>query len=192
MPDMHVSDVGVGGFSQTAVSTFTRPADTTAYTGFSGTTFGDLIANSTTAANVLPLTFDLARGKGRTGLITGARFLTDSVSAIAAVRLHLLNAPPYAAGAYPADNATMTLTAALARLGADGFGAFDYIGYYDFSTFVQQSDFSYAEAIGPTIQNKRFGCRPNVATLTGMLECRTAFTPASGQRFTVALDAQLD
>lgn len=40
----------------TTIASFTRPADTTAYTA------NDLVANSTTAANVVPMTFTIGYG----------------------------------------------------------------------------------------------------------------------------------
>lgn len=94
--------------------TFSRPADNTAYTA------GDIIANSTTAGLVVPITFPVTP---RSGWITGARCTVAPASGnvvITAFDFDLLiflstANIPFAAGSYPADNTALTLTAAMYR-----------------------------------------------------------------------------
>ena len=58
----------IGGFTPFAVASFTRPDNATAYAS------GDLMANSTTAASVLPLRFMVGQKRGGvSGVILGAR-----------------------------------------------------------------------------------------------------------------------
>jgi hypothetical protein len=67
---------------------FTRPADTTQYAAL------DLVANSATAADVVPLSWSMKR-LGGSGLLRGVRFYKSAASATAAVfNLHLYSATP--------------------------------------------------------------------------------------------------
>lgn len=61
----------------TPFDSFTRPANTTQYAS------GDLVANSATAASVVPLKFGL-NGSGRSGIIRGARLYKSSNTVTAA------------------------------------------------------------------------------------------------------------
>jgi len=77
------------GVSAVATATFTRPADTTAYTA------GDLIANSTTAGSVVPLALPVARVAGGTGIIRAIRLKASGAGAAGAtVRVHLYRQSP--------------------------------------------------------------------------------------------------
>lgn len=92
---------------------FSKPSDATAYAA------GDLVANSLTAASVVPLQFDL-QGDIRSGKVLGARMVIQPASGnlvITALDLDLLifrneTGIPFAAGGYPADNAALALTEA--------------------------------------------------------------------------------
>lgn len=90
-----------------------RPADNTAYTA------GDIVANSTTAGLVVPITFTPEGVVS--GFITGARCIATPASSnlvITALDFDLLLFPnessiPFAAAGYPADNTALTLTKAI-------------------------------------------------------------------------------
>ncbi len=96
-------------------ASFSRPADNTAY----GT--GDAIANSTTGANVVPMTFTLP--VDRAGKLLSARCVVTPASGnlvITALDFDLLlfrpvTNIPFAAGSYTADNAQMSISAAAMR-----------------------------------------------------------------------------
>lgn len=107
-----------GSIKQCVASSYARPADNTAYTS------GDIIGNSGTAASVIPITFANATrvtGAGASGRIRGARCVVTPASSNVVITAFdfdlLLFRPstniPFAAAGYPADNAALTLTAAM-------------------------------------------------------------------------------
>lgn len=172
------------GYIRSAGYELTRPADTTAYAS------GDAIANSTTAASVVPLEFEVSRDNGGSGKVIGAEILTNSASAVGAMRLHLFNRAPFAAAGYQADNAALALTYAAMQTGSGTTNAKNnYIGYVDFTTFAAQS--SSAVSIGTAEQTElNYVCNFDSKKIYGLLEARAAITPASGQLFTSILHAQ--
>lgn len=106
------------GASRRVTGTMTRPANATAYAA------GDIIANSGTAASVVPITFSgAARLDGGNARITGCRAVVapasgDLVIANCAFDLLIFRPAtdiPFAAGSYPADNAAMSISAAAMR-----------------------------------------------------------------------------
>lgn len=84
----------------TVGASFTRPADTTAYTAL------DAVSNSTSAGTVLTFT-NLARQASGSGYITKARILTNQSTNTARFRLHLFAQTPDAATVLN-DNAAYT------------------------------------------------------------------------------------
>lgn len=158
----------------------TRPSDTTAYA------IGDAIANSTTGSAVTPLQFTVARSAGFTGRVVGAQLITDSATAFGAIRLHLFNTTPFAAAGFQADNAALALTYTALTTGSAGTSP-HYLGYIDFQTFVAES--ASAVSLGVCdLTELVFDTAAASSVIFGLLEARAAFTPASGQKFTVALD----
>ena len=176
------------GYIRSPRVTFTRPANTTAYS------IGDALASTATAGDVTPLEFEVARENGGCGKIIGSSMLTDSATAFAAMRLHLFNRPPFATGLYQADNAALALTYAALRVGgidapSGGPLVRNALPIIDFQTFVAQS--ACAEAIGLCDQTELdFMCLPDRKVIYGLLEVRAAFTPASGQSFTVSVSSR--
>ena len=167
-------------FPAVAATELTRPSDTTAYA------IGDAIANSTTGSAVVPLQFTVARANSFTGRVIGAQIVTDSATAFGAIRLHLFDTTPFAAAGFQADNAALALTYTALTTGSAGTSP-HYLGYIDFQTFVAES--ASAVAIGACDQTELvFDCAASSQVVFGLLEARAAFTPASGQKFTVALD----
>src|SRR6266566_5156773 len=83
-----------------AQASFNRPADTNAYSS------GDLVANSTTAASVVPLSFTAALTSGGSFIIRRARLMKSDLSVInAKFVLHLYGADPSASsGIATGDN----------------------------------------------------------------------------------------
>lgn len=163
-----------------ASTELTRPSDTNIYA------IGDAVANSTTAGSVTPLQFTVARANSFTGRVVGAQIITDSATAIGAIRLHLFNTTPFAAAGFQADNAALALTYAALTTGSAGSSP-HYIGSIDFETFVAHT--ASARSIGQANQTElHFDCAAASQIIFGLLEARAAWTPASGQKFTVALD----
>lgn len=150
-----------------AAAAFTRPADTTAYAS------GDLVANSTTAGSVVPLSFLLVNaGSGGQSQIERARLLTSSTSVTnASFRLHLFETSPTSA---VGDNAAFSCT------NASYCGAMDIV--------VAQAFSDGAAGVGVPNIGTRIVVEPTATTLYGLLEARAAYTPTSGGTFTVTLE----
>lgn len=147
---------------------FTRPSDTTAYA------VGDLVANSTTAGSVTPMSFaSITREAAGTATITRARLITSSTSTTnASFRVHLYTSAPTATngdnGAWLTTRSgrfcTLDVTVdAVFSDGAQGTG-----------TPVAGSTCTFTLASGSTIR--------------GLIEARAAYTPTSAGTFTVELE----
>lgn len=160
-------------------SSFTRPADTTAYTA------GDLVANSTTAASVTPLSWTITRTVQ--GLIKVKRaILRKSNNSItnADFHLHLFNASPTIAT--NGDNAAFL----------------SIVSGYDKSlgTIWLDATLRYADgavAVGCPLDSSDtyFPLEMIVAPaagriIYGLLSVEAAYTPASGETFTVELEVE--
>jgi len=95
--------IQTGNLCEHVTATFTRPADTTAYAS------ADLVANSTTAGSVTPMSFAVGRPNAG-GQIRRVRIVKSGTSAAnATFRLHLYSASPTVAngdnGAFSTDKA---------------------------------------------------------------------------------------
>jgi len=157
----------------------TRPGDTNAYA------IADAIANSTTAGSVVPLTWTATREAGGSGRVIGAEMAVNSATAFGAIRLHLFNTTPFAAGGFQADNAALAITYTALKAGSAGANP-NYIGYIDFTTFVAQS--ASAVSIGTCdLTELAFDCAPGSQTIFGLLEARAVFTPGNQETFNVVL-----
>ena len=147
---------------------FNRPADTTAYAT------GDLVANSTTAGSVTPLSFTVGRGASgaaATGMIRRARLRKTGTSITAAqFRLHLYRVSPTPSNG---DNGAW-LTGSVS----------DYVGHIDFTcdkVFTDGASGNGVPALGSEIN---FAAQ----TYYGLLEARAAYTPGNAETFTVELE----
>jgi hypothetical protein len=184
----HANDRAVGGFTRSISAQLTRPADATAYAD------GDHIANSTTAGSVVPITFSgAARGFGFSGIVSGARLVTNSATATGTIRLHLFNQEPFAAGGYQADNSALALTAAALTTGGNASSGIlnNYIGVIEFATWVAHSSSAAAVGVGTRFMLP-YQPGPSSTAIFGLLQARAAITPISGQVFTATLDVQQD
>lgn len=163
--EAHVGEVG--GRVAVASGSVTRPADTTAYAA------GDLVANSTTAGSVTPISFTVGRGSSgssATGLIRRARLRKTGTSVTNAIfRLHLYSASPGVTngdnGAWLSDNAA------------------NYIGAIDFLVDKAFSDGAAGNGV-PLVGSELFFTGQ---TVYGLIEARGAYTPASGEQFSIGL-----
>lgn len=163
----------VGGHTAVATVQIVRPADTAAYAS------GDLIAASTTAAtvNASPSSLTAARIAGGTGSIRRVRLSTSKtgLAGTEVFRVHFFrNAPTVANG----DNGVIS---------SNGITAI-FMGYVDVTldrVFTDGSKGIGIPAIGAEIS---FDCATGSQLLYVLLEARGAYTPASGETFTIAAE----
>lgn len=155
----------VGGISALVTGNFTRPADTTAYA------VGDLVANSTTAGSVTPVSLTVGRGSSGaaiTGMIRRLRLRKTGTSITnASFRIHLYRASPTVANG---DNAAFSTNQAE-----------NYVGKVDIvmdQAFTDGASGNGVPAVGSEINF-------HVATYYALIEARAAYTPTSGETFTL-------
>lgn len=173
---------------------FTRPADTTAYaagaTAAPGNA-GDLIANSTTAGSVKPLKFRIAKGPGQVAYIRGARMYrtggtlaTGQHNIAGAIRLHLFNTATRVSVA-GGDNAAFNASPVS-----------NWMGYIDLVAIACAPGLRTSGAVSTQVywgSPARTGemivnLSAAQVSIQGLLETRIAFTPISGEIFTVQIE----
>jgi hypothetical protein len=149
------------GLIKAVSDSFTRPADTTAYTA------ADLVANSVTAGSVVPLTFNVGRGGIR---IAGIRLGKSTTTVTnATFSLHLFGTSPTAANG---DNGAFSTTRA------------DKIGIVALPIMVATSDVSFTTAYsGDTILLGGLYHYTSSGLVYGLLSAVGAYTPASAEVF---------
>lgn len=154
-----------GRYTVATKSSFTRPADTTAYA------VGDLVANSTVAASVNAGSWTGATftgSGGGTGKINGIGISVAASTTVKTFRVHLFTAAPTMTNG---DNGVFAVTS---------FDLDTHLGYVDVlldtingsgSIGYAQCDVDYQIASGDTLYYR--------------IETRTIFTPASADTFAV-------
>jgi hypothetical protein len=154
----------------TPSSSFTRPSDTTAYTS------GDLVANSTTAGSVTPMSWVITANSHGNVLIRRCRIQKSTNSTTnASFRLHLyLTSPTPTNG----DNGAWLTTVS------------GYLGSLDVTIAKAFSDGGGAalEAGVPTTGSEIIVAGGTDLTIYGLLEARGAYTPSSAEVFTTTLE----
>ena len=162
---------------------FTRPADVTAYTGATTTTPGDLIANSTTAGSVTPMSFSFPPIRAVdmfTGGILGYVKLTSTSAITATKRVHFFKttAPTVSAG----DNSLIDVS---------NFDSDKYLGYADISV---QPGVSGSIGINDTVRIPYSltvsGGTPE--TIYALIESISAFTPGNASTIKVVVGVYRD
>lgn len=159
----------VGGTTALPTANFTRPADTTAYAS------GDLIANSTTAGSVVPLTCTLNRtasGAGSTGMLRRVRIRksgTSTTNATFRVHLYTVNTMTFAGG----DNAAWSTDKVA-----------NYVGALDVTMDKAFTDGASGNGVPNT------GNEINLAQQVyyAVMEARAAYTPANAEVFTLEFE----
>jgi len=148
---------------------FTRPADTTAYA------IGDVVGDSTSAATPLAIA-GCARVNGGSGYIVRAALIADQKSITPSIRVHVFNSAPTQSN----DNA------AHRALYAD---VSKRVGEFVLGPLVTPSDTANSTLSRAVDMNLRvpFVCASGTTTLYFIFEALTAFTPASGGKFTLQL-----
>lgn len=150
-------------------ATFTRPADTTAYS------IGDLVANTTTAGSVTPLSFQLgnmfAQGAFR---LTRVRISKSGTTATNAnFRLHLYQSSPVCANG---DNGAWSTSKAA-----------DWLGNVDVTSMLAFTDGCCGT--GSAAAGSELFVRLSAGSIVyGLLEAKAAYTPANAETFTVTLE----
>lgn len=164
----HIGEVG-GRINKVQVE-FTRPANTTGYTA------NDVVSNSASATTLMEFT-NAVRVSGGSAYIVRAVLTTDKKSVTPAFRVHLFNAsnPTVAA-----DNA------AHKELYAD---ASKRLGFFDFDSMATAVDATNSDMSRTQNNTLRHGivAAAGDSSIYVMLETLTAFTPASGEKFTLTL-----
>lgn len=167
--------VHVGRFL-TPSANFTRPADTTAYAS------GDLVANSTTAADVDAMSWDAGNSIAGSFAIRRARlFKSDDDTANATFRLHLFSADPVSTAPANGDNGALSLNTAIT--GYLGTFTLDMTTAPDLYNTAGNSVIA-APLVGEEITVKLDSGR----TIYGLLEARAAYAPGESEVFTVVLE----
>lgn len=159
--------IGMTGFPVlTPLMWFTRPADTTAYAS------GDLVANSTTAAAVMPLSCDCARVPGGGGVIAGVHLRKSAASVTtASFRVHAFTgAPTFVTGG---DNSALSTVLAT--------GSQRHIAQFDVTFGSAGADGAFGLALAALALP--FRCEPGSRSLWWVVEAQSAYTPASGEVF---------
>lgn len=166
--EAHIGEVG-GNLATVAIEV-TRPADTNAYTA------GDVVSNAT-SGSVLRTVANLLRVNAGTGYLVGARLITDKKSITPSFRVHLFNVSNPTFGH---DNEAHQER--YADIGKK-------IGSFDLPAMTTPADTSNSTLSQSLDMTLRVPIKAAAATRTiyALLEALDAFTPASGQKFTLEL-----
>lgn len=149
-------------------ATITRPSDTTAYAS------GDLIANSTTAGSVTPLTFNVGYGNGFRLNRVKIKF-NSTTPTNAKFRLHLYGSSPTVTNG---DNGAWLSTES------------DYLGAVDIDASLltfSDSTAGYGLYINTALTEAPMLTTNANAIFYGLLTATAAYTPTSAEIFTVSL-----
>lgn len=154
----------------TPTDSFTRPANTTQYAA------NDLVANSTTAGSVVPLSFPTNQIRLQ-GIIRRVRLYKSAASATAASFIvHLFTASPTVTngdnGAFAVSTAANYLDEVAVDMSSSGSPGTAYL----FKA-------SAATAIG-------FRLYPYGSLIYALIEANGTYTPASGETFQVTLEIE--
>lgn len=156
-------------FAYVRSATFTRPNNSTPYV------IGQLVANSTTAGSVVPLSFPGAViAQGCVSLLRSVRIRkSGTTTANASFRVHFFNASPTSAAG---DGATFATT-----------GSASMLARFDVSTDQAYSD--GANGRGKSMQGDDVEFTISSGnTLYALIEARGAYTPAANETFDVVLE----
>jgi hypothetical protein len=169
--------VNTPGGIATVSASVTRPADTTAYAS------GDLVANSTTAGSVVPLTFSSAvREGGEAVRIERVRLRKTGTSLTnASFRVYIFRGSPTVS---VGDNAALNSSSVLSVSDVA-----DLVGWVDIT--MDRSGTAGAVGRGVPAGGAAISTAPSSGTtLYGLIEATAAYTPVSGEAFTVTLEGQ--
>lgn len=163
--------VTAGGFTAVPAASFNRPADTTAYA------VGDLVANTTTAGSVVPLSLTIARTLGGSGIIRRVRIRKTGTSLTnASFRVHFFSSWPTVANG---DNGVFSSS-----------GSASYFGSADVSMTQTFTDGAFGST-DSGFSDIQFNLTSS-QLIYALVEARGAYTPANGELFTVSVEVIQD
>lgn len=149
-------------------ATFTRPADTTAYS------ISDLVANSVTAGSVVPMTFVIAGGRSVKIYRAGIKFNSATVTN-AKFKLHLYNSSPTCTNG---DNGAWLTTES---------GYQDNIAIDCTTNTFSDNSKGFGTYVNTALEVPML-CQTNFnQQIFGLLQATAAYTPTSAEVFTVNL-----
>ena len=158
----------VSGTTVLPTAAFSRPADTTAYAS------GDLVANSTTAGSVTPLTVTVARIAAGSGMIRRVRVRKTGTGVTnASFRVHFYRTSPTVTNG---DNGVF-----LSNQSAN------YMAACDVSSMIAFSDGAAGNG-SPNIGSEINFKLPSGTDIFALIEARGAYTPVSGETFTLEVE----
>lgn len=158
----------VGGNLLSISTEFTRPSDTTGYS------IGDVVSDSTSATTMQALA-NAARVSGGSGYIVGIRIATDKKSITPRLRIHFYNTT---GATLSADNAQWQ------DKYADNSKR---VAYYDMPPMITGADTTNSDMSRAVDMAMRIPYVCAATSLYFVLEALDAFTPASGEKFTVTV-----
>ncbi len=150
-------------------ASFTRPNNTTAYAS------GNLVANSTTAGSVVPMSLSLGNSSGVGSFrLTRARLIKSGTTATNAnFRVHLYQASPTAAngdgGAWSTSNAA------------------DWLGNIDVTSMLAFTDGCCGTGSFPAGSEGYLKLSAG-KTIYALLEAKAAYTPVANEVFTLVIE----
>jgi hypothetical protein len=158
----------VGGAILNPSATLTRPADTTAYAS------GDLVANSTTAGSVTPLTLTVANVSGGSFILRSCSLRKSTTSTTnASFRLHLYRSAPTVANG---DNGAWSTS-----------GVANYLGAVDITIDRALTDGAIGFGV-PLVGAEKSIKLASGTDIRALVEARGAYTPGSAETFTAACE----
>lgn len=153
------------------LASFTRPNDTTAYAS------GDIVANSTAAGSVVPMSFTVGRFTGSGIFISRVQIAKSGTSTTnAAFRLHLFKDLPTVTSG---DNAALAMG-----------GLANYIGQVDVTVSQALNDGTKGFSDNTLRTIHTFPTTGGI--IYGLLEARGIYTPVANEVFTVTLECTLE
>lgn len=169
--NLELTGGGAGNPNINPSTSFTRPADTTAYAA------GDTVANSTTAGSVTPMTLTAARTPAGSFVVHRLKLHKSGTSITnAAFRAHMFKAAPTSASG---DNAAISMT-----------GVANYLGYVDI--VVDQAFTDGAAGFSSLAMSDIIVALSSGQSLYALLEARAAYTPISAEVFTLTAEVTQD
>lgn len=158
----------VGGHIAVASASFTRPSDTTAYAS------GDLVANGTTAGSVVPLSLTVARVALGSGMIRRCRLRKSGTSLTnAQFRVHFYSTAPTPANG---DNGAWSTD-----------GVANYLGAVDVTIDKVFTDGAAGNGV-PLVGSEINFALASGQAVSALIEARAAYTPVSGEVFTLTAE----
>lgn len=148
--------------------TFNRPANTTAYDS------GDIVANDTTAGSVVPCEIDFGVPNATVLLRRMLFRKSGSTTTNAVFRVHVFTAAPTVANG---DNGALSIST----------GAASYVGTFSTGSVLGMSD-GVVGSSTPNVGSDIAAVLGSSGKLYCLVEALAAYTPASGETFTLTME----